>query len=566
MSNKKIFIYQLLPRLFGNSVTNLVPNGTIAENGTGKFADLTGDLLQKLKLAGYSHVWYTGVIAHASATDYTAYGIPKEFPEIIKGKAGSPYAIRDYYDVDPDLSADVENRMPEFEGLLARTHKAGLKAIVDFVPNHLARDYHSVMKPAGTGDFGKEDDVNAAFSPQNNFYYLPGQPLDLQLPPDQFPKVTYVEYPAKVTGNDCFTNKPSQYDWYETVKLNYGVDYQNGRVNHFVPTPDTWFKMRDILFFWAAKGIDGFRCDMAEMVPVEFWHWVIPQIKGRYPELIFIAEIYNPTQYRDFLAQNSFDYLYDKVGLYDVLRDVSCGYRPASDITFTLSGIGDIQLKMLNFMENHDEQRLASDFFLKDGAKGKAAMVVTACVNANPVLVYSGQELGEKGMDAEGFSGKDGRTTIYDYWACDTIRRWNNNGKWTDDLLGAAEKELKNFYSRLLLRCNAEPALSEGHFYDLMSANYENSEFDSTKQFAFLRGTDHDFVLVAVNFDSAEAEMSIAVPEHAFDFFGFPKTEFGVGTSLLADEKTMIPFSLKTPMRVKLSPNSGEIYKISFLQ
>ncbi|MDR1742624.1 MAG: alpha-amylase family protein [Dysgonamonadaceae bacterium] len=566
MAGKKIFIYQLLPRLFGNKTPLLVQNGGIEQNGSGKFADLSDGILKKLKKTGYSHIWYTGVIAHASTTDYTSFGILKDFPEIVKGKAGSPYAIRDYYDVDPDLAVNVENRMQEFEELITRTHKAGLKVIMDFIPNHVARNYHSVCKPKKVKDFGKTDDANLSFSPQNNFYYLPGQALELQLPPDKFPVIAYKEVPAKVTGNDCFTNHPSQYDWYETVKLNYGVDYRGGHVNHFMPIPDTWLKMKEILFFWASKNMDGFRCDMAEMVPVEFWYWVIPQVKEKYPKLIFIAEIYNPTQYRDFLAQNSFDYLYDKVGLYDVLRDVACGYRPASDITFTLNSIGDIQSKMLNFMENHDEQRLASDFFLKDGAKGKAAMIVTACVNTNPVLIYSGQELGEKGMDEEGFSGRDGRTSIYDYWASDTVRRWNNNGKWNDELLSEDEKDLKNFYAKLIALCNKESALGEGYFYDLMPANYENGDFNSIGQFAFLRGKDKNVVLVVANFDHSEADMSVCIPEHAFNFFGVPKTDVGVATSLLADGKTMTPFSAKTPLKITVPPNSGEIYKISFLQ
>ncbi|MDR1516960.1 MAG: alpha-amylase family protein [Dysgonamonadaceae bacterium] len=566
MADKKIFIYQLLPRLFGNKTADLVQDGSIGENGSGKFADLTDGILKKLKKTGYSHVWYTGVIAHASTSDYSSFGIPNDFPEIVKGKAGSPYAIRDYYDVDPDLALNVENRMQEFDELVARTHNADLKVIVDFVPNHVARNYRSICKPKKAKDFGKTDDVNLPFSSQNNFYYLPGQTLELQLPPDKFPLIDYKEFPAKATGNDCFTNRPSQYDWYEAVKLNYGVDYQGGHLNYFIPTPDTWLKMKDILFFWASKNIDGFRCDMAEMVPVEFWHWVIPQVKEKYPKLIFIAEVYNPTQYRNFLAENSFDYLYDKVGLYDVLRDVACGYRPSSDITFTLNGVGDIQPKMLNFMENHDEQRLASDFFLKDGAKGKAAMFVTACVNTNPVLVYSGQELGEKGMDEEGFSGRDGRTSIYDYWAPDTLRRWNNKGKWNDDLLSEAEKDLKNFYARLIALCNKESALREGLFYDLMPANYENSDFNSTRQFAFLRGKNKEAVLVVANFDASEADISIYIPEHAFAFFGLAKTDVGIATPLFAADKTMVPFSVKTPLRIAVSPNSGEIYKISFLQ
>lgn len=565
MQKNKIFVYQILTRLFGNKNSRNKPHGTIEENGSGKFNDITDIVLNELKEAGYTHVWYIGVLAHASATDYTEYGIPRQFPEIVKGKAGSPYAIRDCYDVDPDLAVNVKKRMQEFEELIARTHNAGLNVLIDFVPNHVARNYRSIAKPKHVEEFGEKDDTSVVFAPHNNFYYLPGQPLDLQFLRDKGIEVNYVENPAKATGNDCFTNKPSEYDWYDTVKLNYGVDYLNERRRYFDPIPNTWKKMRDILFFWAAKDIDGFRCDMAEMVPLEFWKWVIPQIKAQFPDIIFFAEIYNPSVYRDFLADNTFDYLYDKVGLYDVLRDVACGYRPSSDITFILNAVGDIQHRMINFMENHDEQRIASDFFLKSGEKGKAAMIVTACINVNPVMIYFGQELGERGMDEEGFSGKDGRTSIFDYWSVDTVRRWNNNGKWNEELLTEEEIRLRKFYHKLIRLCNREKALREGLFYDLMYANYENPDFNSMKQYAFVRGDYKDFLLVIGNFSDEEEEVTVWIPDHAYDFFKVNQHERAIAVPLLAEEKFPIDFSWTNPLKVKIKANDGEIYKISFL-
>lgn len=565
MKNDKLFIYQLLPRLFGNSNSENKCCGTIEENGCGQFNDITSEVLKKIKESGYTHIWYIGVLAHASATDYTAYGIPKEYPEIIKGNAGSPYAVRDYYDVDPDLAVDIPHRMQEFKELIERTHQAGLKVIIDNVANHVARNYRSVSKPEGIKDLGKDDDTSVAYSPQNNFYYLPGQPLQIQLSPEKLAGFSYQEIPAKVTGNDCFTSRPTQYDWYETVKLNYGVDYMNGRTSSFFPIPDTWVKMKEILIFWAEKKIDGFRCDMAEMVPLAFWQWVIPQIKARFPGMIFLAEIYNPSAYRDFLGDNTFDYLYDKVGLYDILRDVACGYRPSSDITFTLNNVGDIQHRMINFMENHDEQRLASDYFLKDGEKGKAAMIVTCCINTNPVMIYAGQELGERGMAEEGFSGKNGRTTIYDYWSVDTLRRWNNNGKWDSAQLTLKEQELQEFYRRLITLCNKEKAISGGLFYDLMPANYDNPEFDSTRLFAFLRSNKKETVLVVANFDQEVSECTVFIPPHAFSFLEMEDTGEGKLTPLLHPEDDELLFSFEYPFRIRLNPNSGEIYRISFL-
>ena len=561
---EKIFVYQILTRIFGNKNQKNIKNGSIEENGCGKFNDINDRVLKEIYEAGYTHVWYIGILAHSSTTNYEKYGIPHQFPEIVKGKAGSPYAVRDYYDVDPDLAVDIDNRFAEFDDLIERTHKANLKVIIDFVPNHLARNYQSIAKPKSVEEFGEKDKKNFAFHPQNNFYYLPGQFLSLDWLKYAGFQIEYSEFPAKVTGNDCFTNSPSQYDWYETVKLNYGIDYKNGRIAYFHPIPNTWIKMRDILLYWASNKVDGFRCDMAEMVPLEFWKWAIPQIKRSYPGIIFLAETYNPTEYRNYLASNIFDYLYDKVGLYDVLRDVACGYRPASDITFALNQVGDIQHRMINFLENHDEQRIASDYFLKDGAKAKAAMILTSCINVNPVMVYFGQELGERGMDEEGFSGRNGRTSIFDYWSVDTVRRWNNNGKWNSELLTEDELKLQSFYKKLILLCNQEKALFQGLFYDLMSANYENPGFNSMKQYAFVRSDGKDFLIIVVNFSENEEEVTLYTPDDVFHFFGFNVPKTCHAKSLLSDAQNEFTFDYYSPFKVKLAPNDGEIYKISF--
>ena len=562
MSQKKIIIYQVLPRLFGNKTTTNKFNGDLTENGTGKFSHFNNRALIDIKNMGFTHIWYTGILAHASKTDYTQYGIPAQHPEIIKGKAGSPYAIRDYYDVDPDLADKVENRMKEFENLVTRTHKNGMDVIIDFVPNHLARDYKSVMQPKGTPEFGANDDVTKSFSPGNNFYYIPDKELDLTSLPENDEPAHYIENPAKATGNDCFTNQPSQYDWYETVKLNYGVDYHDGHKAHFSPIPNTWVRMKDILLFWAGKKVDAFRCDMAEMVPLEFWKWVIPFVKSKFPNILFIAEIYNKNAYRDFLSTNAFDYLYDKVGQYDVVRDVACGYRPSSDITFTLDEVGDIQPKMLNFLENHDEQRLASDYFLGEAQKGVAAMILSACVNTNPIMVYFGQELGERGMDKEGFSGEDGRTTIFDYWSVDKLVRWNNNGKWNDAKLTADEKKLKNTYTTLLQLCNNEKAISQGKFYDLMYPNYDNPEFNSTKKYAFLRGDGKSLFLVIVNFNDIDSVVKVIIPDEAFTFFGTKRKNIKTATPMLNAERGALTCPPTGMFEVDIHAYSGEIFKL----
>lgn len=515
---EKITIYQVLPRLYGNMTANNIPGGDIHENGCGKLGDFTPEVLKRIKDFGFTHIWYTGVLEHATQTDYTTYGIAKDHPAVVKGKAGSPYAIKDYYDICPDLASAPEKRMKEFEALVRRTHKAGLKMLIDFVPNHVARSYHSDAKPARVKDLGENDDTAKGFSPQNNFYYLPGQMFSTEnFEEDRAANVPYREYPAKVTGNNCFSPRPGRNDWYETVKLNYGVDFYAGGTAHFDPVPDTWDKMTAILLFWAKKGVDGFRCDMAEMVPAEFWAYAIAKVKEKYPKLIFVAEVYNPAEYRRYL-QSGFDYLYDKVGLYDTLRTVVRGEASASCITGQWQCVDDIRTHMLYFLENHDEQRIASDFFAGSGEKARPALAVSAFMGTNPLMIYAGQELGERGMDAEGFSGRDGRTTIFDYWHVDTLDRLCHG-----DLLTCTPEQqaLYAYYNNIVKLCNSEAALREGTFYDLQYANYvADNGYNADRQYAFLRAAGKEKMLIVANFADQDVHVGVRIPENAFAFMG----------------------------------------------
>ena len=568
----KTIIYQLLPRTFSNFCTTRKNNGSIQENGCGKFNLITTKALHEIKNLGATHVWYTGVIEHATQTDYSEFGITPDHPSVVKGKAGSPYAIKDYYDVDPDLAVNVDNRMAEFEALIERTHKAGLKVIIDFVPNHVARQYHSDAKPIGVEDLGEGDNSEWAFSPLNNFYYLPGEKFS-----PTFDIFDYTENPAKVTGNDCFTAHPGHNDWYETIKLNYGVFYQGGGEKQFHPTPSTWLKMRDILRFWAAKGVDGFRCDMAEMVPVEFWEWVIPQIKDvewgvtttdaagkktykKKAPIIFIAEVYNPALYRDFIFKGHFDYLYDKVGMYDYLRAVTSKNYPVEGITQQWQAVGDIQEHMLYFLENHDEQRIASGFFCGRGMCAQPAMIVAATLSTNPVMVYAGQELGEKGMDVEGFSGIDGRTTIFDYWGVKSIQDWANNGKWDGKGLNEEQQELRLFYKQLLTLARSSKAITEGKMFDLEYAQAEG--FNKHEHYAYIRHSEEETLLMAINFDDKHTEMQIRIPTEAFEYLHLhPCTEVQL-TDLLSGQTFSRPFLPNTPITLPLEAWKGMILKI----
>ena len=549
MKSEKLILYQVFTRLYGNRNTTRKENGTIEENGCGKLNDFTPSALKKIREMGVSHIWYTGIIRHATMTDYSAFGIPRQHPAVVKGRAGSPYAITDYYDIDPDLAVDVAQRMQEFEALIERTHKAGMKVIIDFVPNHVARQYHSICKPDGVKDLGEGDNPQMGFDPQhNNFYYCPGQRFAPYFDLYHGEPEPYIEEPAKATGNDCFHNAPGMNDWYETVKLNYGVDYYAGGVGHFQPIPDTWSKMTDILLFWAKKGIDGFRCDMAEMVPAAFWQWATDKVKFAYPGIIFIGEVYNPAEYRNYLAAG-FDYLYDKVGMYDTLRAVVRGHQSTHAITGAWQATDDIRDHMLYFLENHDEQRIASTFFAGDAVKGIPALVVSALLQQNPLMVYAGQEYGERGMDKEGFSGNDGRTTIFDYWSIDALVRAAQRK------LTAGEKRLHNIYNKVMTIATTEQAVTAGVLFDLM---YVNGHLQ--RQYAFLRKAGSEVLFVVTNFDEFERTVNVTIPAHAFDYMHI-KEKTAQAVDLLTDAKQKLPLLRDGAVTLTLPPSGALILK-----
>ena len=530
--NKPI-IYQMLPRLWGNDKLRPKKNGSLEDNGTGKFSDIDTATLEYLKWMGCSHVWYTGILRHA--TQSTEQGCIPSHPQFVKGKAGSPYAICDYYDVNPYLADDPDKRMEEFEALLERSHTAGLKVIMDYVPNHVSRDYGKVAPSEGHPVLGAEDDKSVHWKSENDFFYYPGQQLVLPTPAPKGMK-PYEEMPAMATGNNCYSPNPGINDWYETVKINYG-DSHTG----------TWDKMLDILLYWAGKGVDGFRCDMVELVPPEFMKWLIAKVKEQYPSVIFIAEVYKKELYGEYVREVGFDYLYDKSGLYDTLRTVvekntdDNGmpvelWQSATGITRNWQFLSDLQPYMLNFLENHDEQRFASDFFGKDASRTFAPLYVSLFLNTAPFMVYFGEEVGEKGMNEEGFSGKDGRTTIFDWWSISSIKRLRQiiktgvyktleESKLIKAGMKKEEAEVFCKFASAIRFAAADEAIKQGTTYDLCYCNMSSDGFDKNRHFAFLRDHKDHTVLVAVNFTGKEAKMKLTIPEHAFEWMGIPVSE-----------------------------------------
>lgn len=543
-------IYQLFVRTFGNKNKDVVFDGDKSQNKCGTFADINDKALDALMALGITHIWLTGVIRHSSMTAYPELGIKSSNPLITKGKAGSPYSIMDYYDIDPDLAVNPKNRMEEFEDVMQRIHDKGLKVIIDFIPNHLAREYKSLCKPMYVEDFGVNDNKNIAFAKDNNFYYCPDQQLVI---PGQQSTVTelvevpwlrqaqptqFLEFPAKASGNDVFSPNPSVNDWYDTVKLNYGVDYQNNN-RCFEPIPNTWYKMLDIMTYWCEKGVDGFRVDMAEMVPVEFWRWSINMLRENY-EPIMIAEIYQPHLYKEFIYAG-FDYLYDKVGLYNTLENIYRYGQRADSITKVwneLQGLGDV---MLRFMENHDELRLASEHFIGDAFKALPAVAMAALMNRGPFMIYNGQESGEDAKGAPGFSGDDGRTSIFDYTVMPKHQNWMADGRFDGSDFTDEQKRLFNFYSKLLnFRLNSS-AINKGAFYDLMWVNPWYSNFDPQYVYAFLRYHDEDRLLVVVNFNQNESRYcEVKISEDAVEYMRLRTTDNGkqlTATDVFTGEK-----------------------------
>lgn len=561
---EKIVIYQVMTRLFGNTVTTNKPFGTREENGVGKFNDFTVTALHAIKELGVTHIWYTGVIEHATMTDFSSFGIPPDDPDVVKGRAGSPYSIKDYYDVNPDLAVDVRRRMSEFEQLIARTHSAGLKAIIDFVPNHVARNYSSDARPTGVNDLGEKDDKSKAFFASNNFYYLPGQVF--QPPADYFRRFKFVyagmdgqfaEIPAKATGDDQFTATPSVDNWFESVKLNYGIDYVNSRTPHFDPPPDTWVKMKDILVYWAQKGVDGFRCDMAQMVPVEFWRWAIPQVKAVNPDILFIAEIYVPSLYRDYLDRGRFDFLYDKVQLYDTLRLLIGGKASSTDVPGIRESLKDISPRMVHFLENHDEQRIASPFFAGDPRKALPGMVVSATFDEGPLMVYFGQEVGEPGAGAEGFNPDDGRTTHFDYWGVPEHQKWMNGGKFDGGLLSDDQRRLRAAYGKIM-NAARRVSIANGKYADLTTSNV-GAQAMSNRVVAYARYTRDEQLIVVAGFNLKEEEVQVRLTPELMSAWSVNRP---YALEDLLGDSTVISMTASGEATFRLPAFGARIYKL----
>ncbi|MEX1010269.1 MAG: alpha-amylase family glycosyl hydrolase [Chthoniobacterales bacterium] len=573
----KVRIYQLLPRLFGNQNETRQPNGTLAENGSGKFSQINDTALGELKTMGFTHLWLTGVMQQATATDYAAIGEPADDPDLLKGMAGSPYAIRDYFDVSPDYADEPGQRLAEFKALVQRIHAQGMKVLVDFVPNHVARSYASTVKPELS--FGANDDRTKFFDPKNNFYYLTsdsgaeGEGPPLRLPTvDGDGRATSPTVQAagggdglfdgeaefgRVTGNNVVSWSPGVDSWYETVKLNYGYDFTDPEkatrryphgAQRELPVPDTWKKMDEVIAYWQGLGVDGFRADMAHMVPPEFWRWLIARSRERNAQVYWMAEAYDDDDSKvpggdpdvaavtagavmPELLNAGFDAVYDDPS-YDALKELYDGEGTANALD-AVRGRAFYADNAVRYAENHDEVRLAAEEHWGEAgaAVGRPVSALLFGLSRGPVMIYHGQEVGEPGAGAEGFGREDGRTTIYDYWSMPEFVKWVNDGKFDGGRLGEDQRSLRDFYRRLLAAVD-QPAFRDGDFYPLNPDNLKNPRYGRVRGasigqwlYAYLRydPASGQRMLVVVNLHPRETmeDVSVRLPRAAMRFLGW---------------------------------------------
>lgn len=591
MGKRKEVIYQVFTRLFGNTNTNNKAWGTIEENGSGKFSDFNDKALKEIKALGVTYIWYTGVPHHDVITDYSTYGITNDDPDIVKGRAGSPYAVKDYYNVNPDLAENPENRLKEFKELIARTHKAGLKLLIDIVPNHVARNYEGETTPVGLEPFGKSDNTSVQYHRDNNFYYNPGEEflvpkweegyLPLGGNDHALANGKFEEIPAKWTGNGSRLSQPHYNDWYETVKINYGVrpdgsyDFDRlpdgfGSMDHTVhfdfwatrSVPNSWKKFKDIALYWLEMGVDGFRFDMAEMVPVEFWSYMNSAIKMKNPDAFLLAEVYQPSLYREYIHKGKMDYLYDKVELYDSIKHIVQGHGWTDHIPVVQEGLQDIEHHMLHFLENHDEQRIASPDFAGDAEKGKPAMVVSATIGTSPTMIYFGQEVGEPGAENAGF-GKPTRTSIFDYIGVPHHQRWMNDKKFDGGQLSPKESELRDFYKRLL-NFTIESSALMGEYRDIHYYNKEHTENYDHRVLSYVRWSQDERLVIVSNFDAVKRYVfQLKIPRDIIEIWKLKEGIYYLSEEIYGRKKKKLTVNEGVGViTVEIDPLESFIYRI----
>jgi glycosidase len=501
-----------------------VPVRTYAARGMGRqlagqFNALTAERLDEIKDLGVDYLWLTGVLEHASR-DQTD-------PDVVKGEAGSYYAIYDNWDVSAQSGS-----MADFEALIDRAHDAGLRVIIDFVANHTARMHRTDVLCKQHLDFGRQDRTDAFFHRDNNYYYITD---DSFTPPTQndvdgadgvfdtdiFAAGVQLENPARVTGNDIVSANPASQDWFETVKLNYGYDIQS-RQAHYNPRPRTWMQMLDVAQYWVEKGVDGFRVDFAHAVPIEFWRYFASELRRVQPSVFLLAEAYESDQRMRLpgfsyhaMLEAGFDSVYNsemywamhnQVVRPGTMRNANPMRSPAMNDNILRRGFMFTQ-----YMENHDEMRAASRHFAPwvgdREQRSRLGLAYTTYLGLTPghLMLHGGQELQEDASVFGGYAGDNGRSSIFDFVYQSQTRTWlhGTRPQWMIDF--------RNKYKRLL-ELKEEPAFAKPHSYehpsfiDLDGANWFKEE--SKWIASYVRFDGDDAYLVVANGDPFVAHMA----------------------------------------------------------
>ncbi|MBO7604264.1 MAG: hypothetical protein J6S97_07610 [Bacteroidales bacterium] len=418
MKEKKI-IYQVLTRIWDS----------------GRLSCWDAAALDYLHSLGVDYIWFTGIPRHATGEAF------------VKGNPGSPYAVSDWYDINPYLADDPARRMEEFRALVERVHGSGLGVIIDFIPNHVACNYKG----------------------------------NLRL------------YPW------CDS------DWTDTLK----VDWSD---------PATEKEFLEVLRFWAGMGVDGFRCDMVELVPADSLRRLIADIHLEHPGLLFIAEVYGRENYRRYINEVGFNLLYDKSGVYDILRGVMDGSRSARDLSWNWQFLGDIQDNMLNFLENHDEQRLASPAFAQSAACAWGAVAYAMLFNSASWMFYAGQEVGEDASESA-----DRRTSIFN-WShpagLEHLGKFIHGGTPLPD----KEGDILARYRRLGTLART-PLFRSGEVWDLCYCNQQTPGLDLDHCTAFMRYNGTEAMLVLCNFGPQVVSTDLFIPRELREVAAIDKSE-----------------------------------------
>ncbi|MEG0427423.1 MAG: alpha-amylase family glycosyl hydrolase [Akkermansia sp.] len=586
----KPVIYQLFVRHFSNMMRGGVPWGSLQKNGCGRFNDITSDALNQLVKMGITHVWLTGVLRHATQTPHD--GLNEQPSSIVKGIEGSPYAIIDYYDVDPDLAYIPNFRMDEFRDLIERCRQVGLVPMIDFVPNHVSRAYHSTTHLEN--NFGDHDDISQFFTWDNSFFYIQ-YGMGEGTPPFRLPHGIWKkeQFCAKVTGNNAVSWQPGEFDWYETVKLNYGYNFLSspdtcnqlpGFLSPLDSVPKTWRIMDDIIHFWQNYGVGGFRCDMAHMVPMPFWKWLNARARVRDPHLFMIAEAYDDSMKTTVgdpsvaLLDSGFNGVYDSQ-TYHLAHHLYEEDDWANDFDSLNTPTSPFFHHGVRFIENHDEPRICAPQYW--GGVGRiimpAIMTLLYTSSKGPILVYNGQEVGEEAKGPGGFGGDNGRTSIFDYTCLPRLQQWVDHGHFSDDKLPIEDKKLRTFHANLLCLMR-HPSIDHGEFYGLNWSNMDTPNYGrepkETKSghwvYSFLR---HDYasqrtLLIVCNLSSTNSldNLHISIPTNAWDWCQRHEDSYQL-VPILGNHTKPLLCSLKTAsttgIPIPLLPGEAMIFEIT---